>query len=95
MKKYVGNKMQEEFDANFKDNHELRMEYAKLIAHHNEKIVAESGESSDCISFEFEGISIHNPFADTSGMYEVDPIEEYGESFINSPFYNPTIETEA
>lgn len=71
------------------DNHELRMTYAKLIADINDATNEKYGDLETEVSFEFEGFNVHNPFMDVTGRFEVDPIEEYGDSFINSKFYNP------
>ena len=38
------------------------------------------------ISFEFEGFDIVHPMLEESGMYKVDPVEYYGEAFLNSRF---------
>lgn len=38
------------------------------------------------LQFEYENTVISNPFVDECGMYEVDPVEYYGEAFINSDF---------
>lgn len=44
------------------------------------------GIDFDYISFEYDGIDILNPFVDECDLYEVDPIEYYGELFLNSKF---------
>ena len=44
------------------------------------------GADFDYISFEYDGIEILNPFVDECEWYEVDPIEYYGELFLNSKF---------
>ena len=43
-------------------------------------------EDFEFVTFEFDGMSIINPFLDYTGMFEVDPVEEYGDSFLNSDF---------
>ena len=51
------------------------------------QIFDETGEyPEDAIMFEFEGIDIINPFLDEMGTDEVDPVEYYGEAFLNSDF---------
>ena len=44
------------------------------------------GMEFDYISFEYNGTEILNPFIDEYDWYEVDPIEYYGEYFLNSKF---------
>jgi hypothetical protein len=57
-----------------------------------EKQFEESGETPDpkfeekCISFDYYGIVIINPFTDESGINEVDPVKYYGDAFLNSDF---------
>jgi hypothetical protein len=46
------------------------------------------GNDKDLISFEFEGIDIINPFMNENATEEVDPIEYYGDNFLNSEFAN-------
>lgn len=70
-----------------KDNHELRMKYAELLANTNNEIML--GSEEPIVYFEFEGVAIHDPFTEESGRFEVDPVEYYGEAFLNSAFYNP------
>ena len=43
-------------------------------------------ENINLISFDYYGMDITNPFVDESGIYEVDPIEYYGELFLESDF---------
>ena len=38
------------------------------------------------ISFVYDGIEITNPFVDETDRYSVDPVEYYGEAFLNSDF---------
>lgn len=38
------------------------------------------------ISFGYEEMEITNPFYDTTGRFLINPIEEYGEDFLNSEF---------
>lgn len=40
----------------------------------------------DCIEFDYDGMSIINPFLDENGVCEVDPVKYYGEKFLNSEF---------
>ena len=47
---------------------------------------ASEGIEFNYISFEYEGIEILNPFVDECDMYEVDPIEYYGNYFLESKF---------
>lgn len=49
-------------------------------------IALSEGADFDYISFEYDGIDILNPFVDECDWYEVDPIEYYGELFLNSKF---------
>ena len=56
------------------------------IAQKNEKIVKETGETTECVGFEWQGFFITNPFKDETGRVEVDPVKYYGESFMNSDF---------
>lgn len=45
------------------------------------------GEDEPFISFKSEGgINIVSPFFDECGTYEVDPVECYGDDFLNSKF---------
>jgi hypothetical protein len=44
------------------------------------------GNEKDLISFEFNGIDIINPFINENATKEVDPIEYYGDDFLNSKF---------
>ena len=41
----------------------------------------------DFISFEFEGMTIINPFLSECGRFEVDPLKTYGEAFTQSDFF--------
>lgn len=37
--------------------------------------------------FEFNGVSIVDPFLDETGRFEVNPVKYYGKSFINSDHF--------
>lgn len=58
----------------------------RKIVEANEKIIDETKDTIGCISFEFNGTSITNPFADESSINSVDPIEYYGKAFLESKF---------
>ena len=58
-----------------------------LIAQDNEIIFQRDGQFVDKTRcFDFDGMTIHNPFMEDTGSFDVDPIEYYGESFLNSGF---------
>ena len=64
---------------------ELKMEYARFLAEKNDAIMYEL-EEEPSLTFEFEGVSIHNPFRSECGRFEEEPISYYGEAFLNSVF---------
>ena len=39
-----------------------------------------------CVSFDFKGVAIIDPFMDESSTQEVDPVKYYGDAFLNSDF---------
>lgn len=43
-------------------------------------------ENINLISFDYHGMNIVNPFVDDCGCYDVDPVEYYGELFLDSDF---------
>lgn len=57
-----------------------------------QKQMEDSGNTNDpdfdkkCIHFEYQDIRIVDPFTDETGRFEVDPVEYYGEKFLNSDF---------
>lgn len=59
---------------------------AQEIADKNHKIIQETGDTAGCVSFEWHGSSITDPFYDESSVNPVDPVEYYGDAFLNSPF---------
>lgn len=50
----------------------------------NDKLCMDGLEYSE--AFEHDGIAIYNPYTDSTGRFEVDAIEEYGDKYIN--WYN-------
>lgn len=47
------------------------------------------GDDTNFVSFKDEsGVNIVNPFIDNCGIFEVDPVEHYGDDFLNSEFMN-------
>lgn len=61
----------------------------KALINAQELLMAEIDDYSDIIHFlNDDDCIITNPFLDESGSYEVDPVEYYGESFLNSEFMN-------
>lgn len=62
---------------------------AKEIANNNNKVweQAEGRDVTDqMITFEFNDVTIFDPFVDESGRFDVDPISYYGSAFLNSKF---------
>ena len=59
----------------------MNLKKIRLLGEMQDKIMDLTGGSVPLISFEYEkyDISVHNPFYDVTGRFEVDPIKEYGE----------------
>lgn len=72
-----------------KDNHELRMSYAKLLAVTNAVANEAGADTDELVGFECNETYIIHPFMDEQMEEEVDPIEYYGQDFIDSQFYSP------
>ena len=41
---------------------------------------------SKCVSFDYKGVTIVDPFMDESCTNDVDPVKYYGDAFLNSDF---------
>jgi len=50
------------------------------------KRLSEEGKVDKCVSFEYKGYKILNPFKDETGTKKVDPKQYYGEYYDNSDF---------
>lgn len=63
-------------------------DYTKLrevVAYNERQIDKANGDQSSAenlVTFEDGGVAIHDPFYESSGRFEVDPIKEYGEEKI-------------
>ena len=44
------------------------------------------GDYSKCVSFDYNGVTIVDPFMDESCTKDVDPVKYYGDAFLNSDF---------
>jgi hypothetical protein len=65
-------------------NHSYDRDHAhKLVVENNRRL--EQGDQPGH-SFTWHGVAIHDPFSDPSGRYPVDPVEEYGQAFLESDF---------
>jgi hypothetical protein len=58
----------------------------KITKRQLQRIIKEALRSEP--GFEFEGTYITDPSMDETGRFEVDPIEYYGQAYLNSPL-NP------
>ena len=58
---------------------------AKQIADKNKRLFNDK-KIDKCVSFEFKGYIIYDPFKDEKGKKEVDPIEYYGKAYEDSDF---------
>ena len=64
---------------------QLRMIIREAIFHEMDDGQRRWGEGP---GFEFDGMYITDAFMDETGRFEVDPVEYYGEAYLNSPL-NP------
>ncbi len=68
----------------------MDLNHARQIGERQQQFFDTHGRyPKDCISFEFDGVAIINPFTDTEARSEVDPVAFYGEAFLNSAFVKP------
>jgi hypothetical protein len=80
------------------DNHGLRMQYAEMLSLANATILSsrdgclepDEAEMYGIVGFVSDsGTQIYVPFTDETLMYEVNPVDYYGDRFLESKFYNP------
>lgn len=67
----------------------MNLEIAKQIAAVNDEILRLSDYATGnepTVAFEHGGVMITDPFLDSSSRFEVDPLETYGQAFLESPF---------
>lgn len=65
-------------------NREIRL--MKQLGIMQLKALEYEDDYTDIISFQFEGMTIANPFVEESDYAEIDPVEYYGKVFLNSDF---------
>lgn len=65
---------------------ETQLEVIKIIGEMQYDIFCDTGSIEGMISFEYDDITIINPFLEYSGVYDVDPIKEYGWYLLKSRF---------
>lgn len=65
---------------------ETQLDVIKLIGEIQCDVFYETVSIKGMVSFEYDDITIINPFLDYSGDHKVEPIEYYGEAFLNSKF---------
>lgn len=56
-------------------------ELEKVVAHNRKQVSlveGDAGRATNVITFVFEGMSIYDPFYDSTLRFSVDPFEEYG-----------------
>ena len=68
------------------DNLIIDWDYVRSIVGNNEQLVETEGHQDNCITFEFHGTCVYDPFHDESLRFSVEPIEYYGQYFIASDF---------
>jgi len=51
--------------------------------------LAEAGREGEAVGFVFEHIWVTDPTLDVTGRFDVDPVAEYGQAFLESPFCQP------
>lgn len=66
----------------------INWNHIRRIAEENARHMG-AGEEIE-VYFVFNGVEVHNPFASECGRFDVDPVEYYGEAFLNSAFIQPT-----
>ncbi len=66
-------------------NHSLDIECAHTLVRQNRRRLEEGDEA--LTFFIWNEFRIHDPFLDCTGRFPVDPVEEYGEVFLQSDFY--------
>lgn len=63
------------------DTNNILLDLRTVVSHNQKQISLVDGDvnyAENVISFEFEGMSVYDPFFDTTLRFPVDPIEEYG-----------------
>lgn len=69
--------------SNYKTAKWIDIECVKAIAEKNEIMFHGDGcDSSNCKTFNYLDMAIHNPFMDETGRFDVEPFEYYGEDNI-------------
>lgn len=62
-------------------------EGAKELASYQDNFFMDNGYlSKEFITFTFDGLTIFNPWYNLAGSAKVDPIEYYGDAFLDSGF---------
>lgn len=68
-------------------NRPIDWERVRRIAQQNAEYVERNSDTEGLnFVFQFEGVCIHNPFVSLCGRFAVEPVDYYGDAFLNSPF---------
>ncbi len=51
--------------------------------------LAEAGREGEAVGFVFEHVWVTDPTLHVAGRFDVDPVAEYGQAFVESPFCQP------